>query len=110
MPTTDTSSAPTGSRRVLVFGASGGVGRQVVEQALGCGHEVTAVARTPGRLVSDPKLTVVAGELGNREAIDAAVRGADAVITALGPSLERRATGMPLVQGTAPAFSARWCR
>ena len=30
----------------------------------------------------------------------AAVRGADAVISALGPSLERRATGMPLVPGT----------
>ena len=70
---THTSSAPTGSRRVLVFGASGGVGRQVVEQALGRGHEVGAVVRTPGRLtvigrftVSDPKLAVVTAELSNR--------------------------------------------
>ena len=101
MPMTDTPSAPTRSKRVLVFGASGGVGRQVVEQALGRGHEVIAVVRTPGKLaVSDSELTVVTADLSNREAIDAAVRGADAVISALGPSLDRRATGMPLVQGT----------
>jgi NAD(P)H-binding len=45
-------------------------------------------------------LTVVTGELSDREAIDAAVRDADDVISALGPSLDRRATGTPLVQGT----------
>ena len=57
--------------------------------------------RTPDKLeVTDPKLTLVTGELSDRAAIDAAVRGADAVIGALGPSLNRRATGMPLVQGT----------
>jgi hypothetical protein len=97
----DTSSAATGSRRVLVFGASGGVGRHVVEQALARGHEVRAVVRSPGKLsLSDPKLTIVAAELSERQAIDAAVRGAESVISALGPSLDRRATGMPLVQGT----------
>jgi putative NADH-flavin reductase len=98
---TDTSSAPTGPRRVLVFGGSGGVGRHVVEQALGRGREVVAVVRSPGKLtVSDAKLTVVTAVLSDREAINAAVRGTDAVISALGPSLDRRATGMPLVQGT----------
>ena len=97
----DTSSASTGSRRVLVFGASGGVGRHVVEQALARGHEVRAVVRSAGKLsLSDPKLTIVAAQLSERQAIDAAVRGAESVISALGPSLDRRATGMPLVQGT----------
>ena len=91
----------TGSSRVAVVGASGGVGRQVVEQGLARGHDVVAVVRPPDKLpVSDPKLAVVAAELTDREAIDAAVRGADAVVSALGPSLDRRATGMPLVQGT----------
>jgi putative NADH-flavin reductase len=95
------SGEPVGPKRVVVLGASGGVGRQVVEQALGRDHEVIAVVRTPGKLaVSDSKLSVVTAELSNRGAIDAAVRGADAVISALGPSLDRRATGMPLVQGT----------
>jgi len=90
-----------GSSGVVVFGASGGVGRQVVEQALARGHEVRAVVRSPGKLsLSDPKLHIVAAELSEREAIDAALRGAESVISALGPSLDRRATGMPLVQGT----------
>ena len=83
---TDMPSASTDSRRVVVFGASGGVGREVVQQALGRGDEVIAVVRTPGKLaVSDPKLTLVTGELSDREAIDAAVRGTERVISALGP-------------------------
>jgi putative NADH-flavin reductase len=96
-----TTSKSGDSRRVVVFGGSGGVGSQVVEQALAQGHGVVAFVRTPGKLrLRDAKLTVGAGELGDRSAIDAAVRGAEAVISALGPSLDRRATGMPLVQGT----------
>ena len=98
---TNTSSASAGSRRVVVFGASGAEGRQVVEQALARGREVIAVVRTPRKLaVSDPKLAVVTAELSDRKAIDAAARGAGSVISALGPSLDRRATGMPLVEGT----------
>jgi nucleoside-diphosphate-sugar epimerase len=96
-----TSSKSGDSKRVVVFGGSGGVGSQVVEQALAQGHGVVAFVRTPGKLMlRDAKLTVAAGELGDRSAIDAAVRGAEAVISALDPSLDRRATGMPLVQGT----------
>lgn len=36
--------------RLTVFGATGGVGREVVGQALAAGHEVTAVVRDPARL------------------------------------------------------------
>jgi hypothetical protein len=43
---------------------------------------------------------VIAGELSDPEAVKGAVHGADAVISALGPSLDRKATGMPLVDGT----------
>jgi hypothetical protein len=46
------------------------------------------------------KLTVVTGQLSDRGAIDAAVHEADGVISGLGRSLDRRATGMPLVLGT----------
>src|SRR3954469_25454273 len=88
-------------RRIVVFGASGGIGHQVVEQALNRDREVTAFVRSPGKLtLSDPKLTVVAGELSDNAAVDAGVRGASVVISALGPSLDRRAVGMPLVDGT----------
>jgi putative NADH-flavin reductase len=87
--------------RLTVFGATGGVGREVVGQALNAGHHVTAYARNPAKLtVNHPNLAVITGELTDRDAIQRAVRGADAVISALGPSLERKATGMPLVDGT----------
>src|SRR5687767_8831342 len=40
---------------------------------------------------------VVVGDITDAAAIDTAVGGADAVISALGPSLNRKATGLPLV-------------
>jgi NAD(P)-dependent dehydrogenase (short-subunit alcohol dehydrogenase family) len=87
--------------KLAVFGATGGVGRQLVTQALDAGHHVTAYVRNPAKLaVRHANLTVLAGELVDRDAVQRAVHGADAVISALGPSLDRKATGMPLVDGT----------
>ena len=101
MSTISQSSGSDDRRRVVVFGASGGVGRHVIEQGLARGHEVVAVVRTPAKLtLTDPRLGVVTAELTDQAAIGAAVQGADAVISALGPSLDRRAQGMPLVEGT----------
>jgi putative NADH-flavin reductase len=86
---------------LTVFGATGGVGREVVNQALDRGDHVTAYVRNPAKLtIGHPNLTLIAGELTDREAVQRAVYGADAVISALGPSLDRKATGMPLVDGT----------
>ena len=76
--------------RILVLGASGGVGRIVVEQALGHGHDVTAFVRDPGRFaVSDPRLTVVTGDVTDAAAVRAAMDGTDTVISALGSRGER---------------------
>ncbi|MFL5832488.1 MAG: NAD(P)-dependent oxidoreductase, partial [Solirubrobacterales bacterium] len=50
--------------------------------------------------VAHPNLDVIGGELTDAHAVRRAVNGADAVISALGPSLDRKATGMPLVAGT----------
>lgn len=87
--------------KLTVFGATGGVGRHVVTQALERGDHVTAYVRNAAKLdITHPDLTVVAGELTDREAVGRAVGDADAVISALGPSLDRKATGMPLVEGT----------
>jgi putative NADH-flavin reductase len=86
---------------LTVFGATGGVGREVVTQALDAGHHVTAYVRNPAKLtLTHPNLTVTAGELTDRDAVQRAVHGADAVISALGPSLDRKATEMPLIEGT----------
>ena len=87
--------------KLTVFGATGGVGRHVVTQALDRGDHVTAYVRNPDKLeITHPGLAVVAGELTDGDAVRRAVSGADAVVSTLGPSLDRKATGMPLVDGT----------
>ena len=61
--------------KLTVFGATGGVGREVVTQALDAGHHVIAYVRNPSKLdVTHPNLTVIAGELTDREAVQRAVR------------------------------------
>ena len=87
---------------VTVFGATGGVGTHVVDALRARGHHVTAYVRNRGKAPAawDDDVTVVVGELSDAPSVDQAVHGADAVISALGPSMDRKATGLPLVDGT----------
>ncbi|WP_211355054.1 NAD(P)-dependent oxidoreductase [Blastococcus colisei] len=87
---------------VTVFGATGAIGQQVVEQLCTRGHAVTAYVRNPAKVPAGwgHDVTVVVGEITDAAAIDRAVAGADAVVSALGPSMDRKATGVPLVKGT----------
>lgn len=71
--------------RILIVGATGGTGRQLVTQALERGHEVTALVREPSKLqVVHPRLTVVQGDVLDEGSVDAAMRGQEAVLSALG--------------------------
>lgn len=71
--------------KVIVFGATGTVGRLVVEQALQQGHEVTAFTRNPGRIPQQhERLQVGQGDVTDLEAVERAVSGHDAVIVTLG--------------------------
>ncbi|MFI6356744.1 NAD(P)-dependent oxidoreductase [Streptomyces sp. NPDC050743] len=70
---------------LTVFGATGGIGRELVRQALGSGHRVTAVVRDPARLdVTGDALEVVRADLTDPEELRTAVRGRDAVLSGLG--------------------------
>src|SRR5712691_4783712 len=71
---------------VLVFGATGPLGRRVVDRLLSAGHEVTAFVRSPGRLGSHPGLREVTGDVLEAGDVAAAIAGHDAVISALGHS------------------------
>lgn len=73
--------------RVVVFGAAGRTGRQITDQALDAGHEVTAVTRRPGVVRSRPGLTVATADAADADAVDRAVTGADAVVSSLGVPL-----------------------
>jgi uncharacterized protein YbjT (DUF2867 family) len=71
--------------RVLIVGATGGTGRELVKQALERGYAVTAFARTPARLdVTHPRLTVIQGDVLDPESVATAMRGQEAVLCALG--------------------------
>ncbi|MDH6118291.1 uncharacterized protein YbjT (DUF2867 family) [Kitasatospora sp. GAS204A] len=85
--------------KLTVFGATGGVGREVVRQALGAGHEVTAVVRDPARLpVPDrPGLTVATvADLTDPAALTPVLAGRSAVVSALGPRSRKQAKAAPV--------------
>ena len=70
---------------LTVFGATGGIGREIVRQALGAGHRVTAVVRDPARLgVTGDALEVFRADLTDPKALRDAVAGRDAVLSGLG--------------------------
>jgi len=71
--------------QLVVFGATGGTGRELVTQALGHGHSVRAFVRNPDRLkVVHHRLEVVTGDVQDAKSVAAAVTGQDAVLCALG--------------------------
>jgi putative NADH-flavin reductase len=76
--------------RIVVFGANGPTGRQVVDQALAAGHRVVAVTRRPDRMPARDRLDVVGADVADAGAVGAAVAGGDAVLSALGVSYSRR--------------------
>jgi len=71
--------------RITIFGATGGTGRHLVQQALDAGHTVTAVVRDPARLpIEFGDLEIVSADVFDPAALEPAVSGADRVIYALG--------------------------
>ncbi len=71
--------------RLLILGATGPTGRNLLDQALAAGHDVTAFAREPSRLtMTHPRLAIAAGEATNARALESALHGQQAVLSALG--------------------------
>lgn len=71
--------------KLVVFGASGPMGRLVVQQALQKGHLVCAVVRSPEKFdIKHEKLQVIKGDVFNSEALVPVLEGKDAVVSCLG--------------------------
>ncbi len=78
---------------LLIFGATGGTGRALVEQALEQGHAVSAFARNPAALpVKHKDLKTVKGDVLDYESVEAAIKEQDAVFSALGTRVLRKNT------------------
>lgn len=71
--------------KLTIFAATGGIGRQALEQAVAAGHDVTAVVRNPKKLSATVHVVTADLAAADQAALKSAVEGADAVLSALGP-------------------------
>jgi putative NADH-flavin reductase len=72
--------------KLLVIGATGRTGREIVQQALARGHHVTAFVRSPESItLENERLTVLKGNAMDESQLFDAVQNHDAVLSTLGP-------------------------
>lgn len=83
--------------KLVVLGATGGTGLEIIRQTIKRGHSVTAFVRSPERLsmsALDDHLDIIKGDLLNQPELERVIEGRDAVLSAFGTR-----TGEPRVQG-----------
>jgi uncharacterized protein len=71
--------------KIALIGATGFVGTPLVAELLQRGHHVTALARNPAKLAAQANLTTQPLDVNDADAVAAAVKGHDAVISAFNP-------------------------
>lgn len=75
--------------KVLIFGATGSTGRELVEQALAQGYAITAFARNPAKVeLEHADLTVAQGDVMDPPSVESAIPGHEAVLCSLGAGLK----------------------
>jgi putative NADH-flavin reductase len=73
--------------KIAIYGAGGAIGTAIAKEALGRGHEVTAVVRDPAKVeLSHDHLTVAQGDVTDSAGVTQVAKGHDAVISAVGPN------------------------
>lgn len=70
--------------KLFILGATGRTGQELVRQALSEGHEMVAYVRSPEKLNSQEKLTIIQGTLEETTKLQQAMLSCDAVLVALG--------------------------
>lgn len=71
--------------KIVIFGASGSTGQELVRQALEKGYGVTAFVRDPAKLdIRNPGLRIVQGDVADDNAVSDAVQQGQPVLSALG--------------------------
>jgi len=101
----------SGGMKLTIFAATGGIGRQVLDQALAAGHDVTAVVRNPKKLSREVRVVVADLAAPDPAALESAVKGADAVLSGLGPrSASEAGIAAPGTQAIVQAMKATGVR
>lgn len=91
---TGRSKPPFVSRKIVVIGASRGLGRATVREALRRGHRVIAIARTMPKRPRNARLSWFTGDARDSTILEQAVRDADAIIITLGADAPSKPTTM----------------
>ena len=92
--------------RLTIIAATGGVGRELLEQAVATGHDVTAVVRDPRKLARPVRTVTADMAAADPAALEPAVAGADAMLSGLGSHSNADAG----IAARAPGPSWRRCR
>lgn len=85
-------SAPFVSRKIVVIGASRGIGRATVREALRRGHRVVAIARTMPKRPRNARLSWFTGDARDTNILEQALRDADAIVITLGADAPSKPT------------------
>jgi putative NADH-flavin reductase len=93
--------------KIVLFGATGNVGRRIAAEALRRGHDVVGVVRDPAAVTAlDSRVRLVQGDATKAESVAEVVRGADAVVSAISPRPNARGLPQPKLAENARALIA----
>jgi len=93
--------------RLVVLGATGGTGQEIVRQAIERGHSVTALVRSPeGLKAFRDRITVHQGNLLSAAELEPVIQGQDAVLSGFGPRLPVAKADAHLLQQFAVALTS----
>lgn len=85
---------------VIIFGATGGIGKWAVQHALKRGHHVTAYVRNAQKIKeTNERLTVIQGEIHDQKKMTKALSGQDAVVWCVGIPMKRSYPKMESLEG-----------
>ena len=93
--------------KIVLFGATGNVGRRVAAEALSRGHEVVGVVRDPANVAAfDSRVRLVKGDATKADSVTELVQGIDAVVSAISPRPNARGLAAPSLVENARAIIA----
>jgi putative NADH-flavin reductase len=99
------------SMKLVVLGATGGTGLELVRQAIERGHSVTALVRAPDRLGAlRDRITVKQGDLLNPAELEQVIKGHDAVLSGFGPRVPVSKADAHLLEQFAVALTSAMAR